>query len=92
VLGSIAARPPSWRVQPRTLFWRARRGERTWRAARDGSLKHLSRQDGATLTEWLFDLAADPAEKEDLLARRPDDARRLKTLLADWEHEVRPQR
>jgi arylsulfatase A-like enzyme len=32
--------------QPRPLFWRARRAERTWRAVRDGNLKYLSRQDG----------------------------------------------
>jgi len=89
VLGDIAAGRP---VQSRTLFWRARRGERTWRAVRDGSLKYLSRQDGTALTEWLFDLTADPAEKEDLSARRPDDAKRLKALLADWEREVRPRR
>jgi N-acetylgalactosamine-6-sulfatase len=89
VLADVAAGRP---VQPRTLFWRARRGERTWRAVRDGALKYLSRQDGAATTEWLFDLAADPAEKEDLLARRPDDGQRLKALLAGWEREVQPRR
>jgi N-acetylgalactosamine-6-sulfatase len=77
-------------VAPRPLFWRGRRGERTWRAVRDGSLKYVSRQDGGQLQEYLFDLAADPGEKDDLLARRPDDVKRLKDLLAAWEREVRP--
>jgi N-acetylgalactosamine-6-sulfatase len=81
-------RPP----QPRTLFWRHRRGERTWRAVRDGPLKYLSRQDGDRFNEYLFDLEADPGEKNDLLASRPDDVKRLKQRLADWEEEVRPSR
>lgn len=76
----------------RTLFWRARRGERTWRAVRDGSLKLLSRQDGAAVTEWLFDLAADPGEKTNLIADRPREARRLKSLLAAWEKQVQHTR
>jgi len=76
----------------RTLFWRARRGTRTWRAVRDGSLKHLSRQDGEKFQEWLFDLASDPGEKNDLLAKRHEDAERLKRLLADWEKEVQHSR
>ena len=74
---------------PRTLFWRARRALRTWRAVRAGRLKYLSKQDGAQLQEWLFDLAADPAEQTDLLAARPADAARLRALLRAWEGEVR---
>lgn len=76
----------------RTLFWRARRGERTWRAVRDGSMKYLSRTDGDKLQEWVFDLEADPAEKNDLLAKSPADTKRLKSLLADWEREVQHTR
>jgi len=76
----------------RTLFWRARRGVRTWRAVRDGNLKYLLRQDGERVQEWVFDLAADPSEQHDLLAARPADTRRLKGLLADWETEVRHSR
>jgi arylsulfatase A-like enzyme len=76
----------------RPLFWRGRRGERTWRSARDGDLKFVSQQDGAKVQEWLFDLAKDPAEKNDLLASRGADVARLKKLLADWEREVKPVR
>jgi N-acetylgalactosamine-6-sulfatase len=76
----------------RTLCWRARRGERTWRAARDGNLKYLSRQDGEQVQEWLFDLAADPKEATDLKAERPADFQRLKRLLVAWEKEVQHRR
>ncbi|HUT34383.1 MAG TPA: sulfatase-like hydrolase/transferase [Planctomycetota bacterium] len=89
ILGHVGAGAKDF---ARTLFWRARRGERTWRAVRDGSLKYLSRQDGEKLEEWLFDLEADPAEKNDLLAARPGDARRLKGLLGDWEKQVQHRR
>lgn len=89
VLGRLARREAEVR---RTLFWRFRRAERTWRAVRDGNLKYISLDDGAAVQEWLFDLAADPAEKNDLLGARPDDARRLKGLLAGWEVEVRHTR
>ncbi|MBN2477249.1 MAG: sulfatase-like hydrolase/transferase [Pirellulales bacterium] len=78
--------------QQRTLFFRQRRGERTWRAVRDGSLKYLARQDGDEVEEFLFDLHRDPGEKENLLQARPEDLARLKRLLADWENTVRPGR
>ena len=76
----------------RTLCWRARRGERTWRAIRDGDVKYLSRQDGDERQEWLFDLARDPGEKADLLAVRPADVERLKAILSIWERDVRHSR
>jgi len=76
----------------RPLFWRARRGERTWRAVRHGSLKYLSRQDAGKLHEWLFDLDSDPGEKIDLIEKRPADAAHLKRLLAEWQREVRHTR
>ena len=76
----------------RTLFWRARRGERTWRAVRDGGLKYISRTDAKGTRTYLFDLDRDPAEKANLLATRDDDAQRLQRLLAAWEERVRPAR
>ena len=89
IVRHVASRAPSF---PRTLFWRARRGQRTWRAVRDGDMKYLSLTDGEKFSEWVFDLAADPAEKNDLLKTHPAEARRLKALLADWEREVRHTR
>jgi arylsulfatase A-like enzyme len=76
----------------RALFWRARRGERTWWAVREGSLKYVARRDGERKAEYLFDLTDDPGEKNNLLARRGDNAARLKQLLAEWERMVRPKR
>lgn len=77
---------------PRDLFWRARRGERTWRAVRSGGLKYLRRDDPGQRDEWLFDVIADPGEKNDLLGHRPAEAARLRGLLTAWEHDVRPGR
>lgn len=78
--------------KPRTLFWRQRRGERTFRAVRDGRLKYLAIRNGDEFKEHLFDLEADPGEKDNLLDSRPNDARRLKRMMTEWEEEVRPQR
>jgi N-acetylgalactosamine-6-sulfatase len=76
----------------RALFWRGRRSEETWCAVRDGSLKYVVRRNKDRAEEYLFDLARDPGEKDDLLAKRADDATRLKNLLAAWERDVRPAR
>jgi N-acetylgalactosamine-6-sulfatase len=89
VLGRLAKRQP---VLERTLFWRARRGARTWWAVREGPLKYVARQDGGRKAEHLFDLRDDPGEKTNLLARRGADAARLKRLLGEWERMVRPKR
>jgi len=89
VLGQIAARQPP---EPRTLFWRARRAARTWKAVRDGDLKYVSRQDGDQFEEYLFDLTRDPGETTNLIDVREDDARRLKRLLSEWEQDVQPAR
>jgi arylsulfatase A-like enzyme len=89
VLGRLqAGQPPI----ARTLFWRARRGEQTWRAVRDGTLKYVSSQNDKGLEEHLFDLGDDMGETHDLLKRRPEELTRLKGLLANWEKEVRPRR
>jgi N-acetylgalactosamine-6-sulfatase len=89
ILGQIAAGQPP---VERTLYWRSRRADRTWKAVRDGNLKYVSFDDGGKFDEWLFDLARDPGEKSSLLDSRPDDATRLKQLLATWEREVQPAR
>lgn len=77
---------------PRTLFWRQRRGDRTWRGVRDLVLKYVSETTGAAVVEYLFDLDADPGEKNNLISARSADAARLKAKLAAWEAEVRPTR
>ncbi|MBU4460816.1 MAG: sulfatase-like hydrolase/transferase, partial [Verrucomicrobia bacterium] len=89
ILGHLAAGRP---VPDRPLFWRGRRGDRTWRAVRNGTLKYVSLQTGTVLEEHLFDLAKDPGETHDLFATAGGDAVRLKALLSAWERDVRPQR
>ncbi len=90
VLALVAEKKPE---VARTLFWRGRRGDSTWRAVRDGSLKYVYRTvAGATTLEGLFDLQTDEAEKNDLRASRPDEVKRLRGLLAAWEKKVAPVR
>lgn len=89
VLKSVAA---GQAAPPRTLYWRARRGKRTWHAVREGSLKYIARREGDKFEEYLFDLKSDQAEKNNLLAARQADAQRLKSLLTDWEKTVKHTR
>ena len=76
----------------RSMFWRQRRGDRIWRAVREGSLKYVSETRGDQREEFLFDLAADESEKNNLLEMLPNDARRLTALLQQWEEDVKPVR
>ena len=75
----------------RTLFWRARRGERTWKAVRDGDLKYVyvKRTADSPTEEWLFDLATDPYEKTNLKEKRTEDFGKLKAKLVAWEAKMR---
>ena len=75
----------------RTLFWRGKRGERTWSAVRDGNLKFVRKTEGRT-EEWLFDLSKDLAEETDLLFKKPKEGARLKALLNGWEEDIVPVR
>ena len=70
------------------MFWRFRRAENTRKAVRQGDLKLV---DDSGKRE-LHDLAADPLEQRDLLGAMPDRARKLETLLAAWEQDVRAPR
>lgn len=79
-------------VQERTLFWRARRGQRTRKAVRHGSLKYMSLRDGNDVKQCLFDLDRDPAEKDNLLGEREETVRQLRLLLKRWEKDVKPSR
>ncbi|HUG93710.1 MAG TPA: sulfatase-like hydrolase/transferase [Planctomycetaceae bacterium] len=82
--------------RPRRFFWRYRRGERTWRAVRDGTLKYIHRADGPAEgreeSEWLFDLTNDTAEEHNLLSERAAAAERLRAALRIWEQDVRSPR
>ena len=84
----ISKRKPDF---PRTLFWRGKRGERTWSAVRDGELKYVRKTKGQT-QEWLFDLSKDLGEKHNLSLTQPKELIRMKKLLANWEKKVKPIR
>jgi len=75
----------------RTLFWRGKRGERTWSAVRQGDLKYVRKTEGET-QEWLFDLTRDIGEKTNLSSARPREFALLKSLFADWEKNIKPVR
>lgn len=72
----------------RTLYWRGKRGDRVWRAVRDGDLKYLSLTRDDSFIEHVFDLSKDPGEKMDLLITSPEETNRLRSLLGAWEADV----
>ena len=76
----------------RSLYWRAKRGDRTWWAVRDANLKLVRKMEGGHVEEWMFDLKVDPGESVDILKKRPDDARALRQKMMAWENEVLPMR
>ena len=78
--------------QKRTLFWRQRRGEQTWRAVRDGDMKYIRQTNKGQLQEYVFDLRNDLSETHNLLNEQPKEAERLKALLAGWERQVQHSR
>ena len=85
VLADVAAGRPAVK---RDLFWRARRADRTWRAVRSGSMKYLTYRDDKGIDEYLFNLADDPGERNNLLSEDPGAAARLKDALLRWEKDV----
>ena len=79
-------------VKERTLAWRAKRGNRVWRAIRHGDWKLVTRLEDGESDEWLFDLRNDAGETKDLTASKPELKQRLAGLLADWEAETKSSR
>lgn len=67
----------------RTLFWRIFQRSKQ-KAARDGNWKYLQDENG----EYLFNLAADEGEKNDLKAKEETIFNKLKKMYADWEKTV----
>ena len=65
-------------TSPRPLIWE----HVGWRGIREGNLKAVFDPAGGVWS--LFDLAADPAERDDLAARRPRDLEHLRTQVDQW--------
>jgi len=80
-------------VVERTVFFRVATPRRQQRAVRQGDWKLIV--DGGEIPgvpvpppTLLFDLRQDKGERNDKAKERPDIARRLRRLLADWERDV----
>jgi arylsulfatase A-like enzyme len=78
----------SGRLQERTFFWRLPTGNRTT-AVRHGKWKYVAERRFPGL---LFDLAADPSERQDLARLHPELVARLRSLTAEWERAVDERR
>lgn len=90
VLGHVAGHQDDIR---RTLFWRGKRGDRTWWGVRDGNLKYVRKTEAGQIDEWLYDLATDVGEQNDIASQTsPTELQRVRGLLSDWELEVASQR
>ena len=75
--------PPPWYVARRLVETRERLPHATYAAVtlRDSVRGTLA---GGT-EEWLFDLEADPGERRNLIAERPDVADRLRERVEEWQ-------
>ncbi|MBC7926715.1 MAG: sulfatase-like hydrolase/transferase [Bryobacteraceae bacterium] len=73
----------------RTLFWRTGGPgpvNMNQKAVRSGDWKLMI--DGAVTRIFLFNVKADPGERQDWFARRQDLVRRLQQLMTEWEGDV----
>ena len=69
----------------RTIYWRTIERSKH-KAIREGDWKYLKDEKG----EYLFNLAKDPAEKNNLREKNPAEFERLKQKYAVWESSVLP--
>ncbi len=69
----------------RSFYWRTFQRSKQ-KAVRTGAWKYLQDEKG----EYLFNLATDQQEKNDLAAKQPDIFNRLKKMYAQWEKTVLP--
>ena len=77
----------------RSLFWRARRGDRTWKAVRNGPMKYLTKTEGGKTESWLFDLDDDPEEQKPITGEGAERAiESLNDLYETWAEQVKPTR
>ena len=74
----------------RTLYWRGRRGDRTWRAVREANFKFVSKTEKGNSEAWMYNLTSDVGEQHNLLHTELETAHRLKSLLANWEQQMTP--
>ncbi len=76
----------------RNLFWRKKRDQQVRSAVRSGTYKYIREVDGSESKEYLFELASDPGETNNMVESMPEKHNQLKQLLANWEAKVKPER
>ncbi len=76
----------------RTLYWRKQRGSQVWKAVREGEWKYVADDRDGIIREYLFDLADDRGESNDLSAVEPTRLSQLRDLYQQWETTVRRDR
>ncbi|MCC9658924.1 sulfatase family protein [Rhodopirellula halodulae] len=76
----------------RTLFWRKPRGQQIWRGVRNANWKYVAHQNGDRETEYLFDLARDLSEENNLLDQHRETATQLRDRFNQWETTTRKDR
>ncbi|TWT69425.1 sulfatase-like hydrolase/transferase [Crateriforma conspicua] len=76
----------------RVLYWRKPRGESIWKGVRDGDWKYVVDRRGDREKTYLFQLADDESESQNLIDQYPDTAKRLRALYDSWESTTRRNR
>ncbi|ACL62410.1 sulfatase family protein [Methylobacterium nodulans] len=72
--------------RPRSFYWRYRANAQA--ALREGDLKYLKIRDNT----FLFDVVADPLERANLKARRPEDFARMEASWRAWNATMLPEK
>ena len=89
IISHVVEKKPTF---PRTLFWRGKRGARTWKAVRHGDNKLVVKSGDPEPIKSVFDLSKDVGEKNDLAHTNPALTNKLAELLQAWETEIKPSR
>ena len=76
----------------RTLYWRKPRENKIWRGLRQGDWKYVAQQVDSKEQQYLFNLARDPGESENLISQNGDLAQRLRADFDAWEGRTRRNR
>lgn len=71
-------------MEDRALFWKSGNSK----AVRYGDMKYIEIRKASGTEEMLFDLGKDIAERENIAAKYPEEAARMKTMLEAWEKDV----
>jgi len=89
ILGLVANKEAS---PDRTLYWRKPRGKKIWRGVRRGDWKYIAQQVDSKEQQFLFNLAKDPSESENLLKQKQHLANELRRDFDAWEERTRRNR